>query len=132
GAIAGRPRIEAEPLELVDDAAIGATSYSTEGLALRAAPGVDGPLAAVTARIAGFQRDGARVVLVGTTEPQRDRLVALLAGHGIPATPTRAPLPQALETPGRAALALTGELTRGAWLPADGLAVVTEAEIFGE
>src|SRR5436309_2965937 len=39
---------------------------------------------------------------------------------------------QALSAPGRALLALVGELTRGVWLPADRLALVTEAEIFGE
>src|SRR5207247_2379532 len=75
---------------------------------------------------------GARAVLVATTESQRDRAVALLAGHGLALTPTRAPFPQALSAPGRALLALVGELTRGVWLPADRLALVTEAEIFGE
>src|SRR4029077_10775447 len=79
-----------------------------------------------------WQGEGVRVVLVGATESQRDRIVALLSGHTISVTPTRAPPPQALAGNGRGALALTGELTRGAWLPADRLAFVTEAEIFGE
>src|SRR5437867_795897 len=57
---------------------------------------------------------------------------AALAGHGLALTPTGAPFPQALAAPGRALLALVGELTRGVWLPADRLALVTEAEIFGE
>jgi transcription-repair coupling factor (superfamily II helicase) len=43
-----------------------------------------------------------------------------------------APFPQAMAGPGRTALALAGELSRGAWLPADGLVLVTEAEVFGE
>src|SRR5262249_7000196 len=43
-----------------------------------------------------------------------------------------APFPQALSAPGRAALALVADLTRGVRLPVDRLLVVTEAEIFGE
>src|SRR5439155_1062432 len=75
---------------------------------------------------------GGRPGVVATTESQRDRAVALLAGHGLALTPTSAPFPQALSAPGRALLALVGELTRGVWLPADRLALVTESEIFGE
>src|SRR5206468_460385 len=67
-ALAGRPRVEVEALEVLDGGALHATSYATEGLAV----------------------------------------------------------------PGRVLRALVGELTRGVWLPADRLALVTEAEIFGE
>ncbi len=131
-AVDARRRVEVETLDVLDEDVLAATSYATEGLALRTAPGADGPLAAVAARLAEWQGDGVRVVLVGATESQRDRMVALLSGHAIGVTPTRAPLPQALADGGRGALALAGELTRGAWLPADRLAFVTEAEIFGE
>ncbi|HYR95107.1 MAG TPA: CarD family transcriptional regulator, partial [Candidatus Binatus sp.] len=133
-ALGERPRVEVEALDLLDleGEGVQATSYATEGLALRTAPGGEGPLAAVASRLREWQREGARLVLVGATESQRDRIVALLAGHGLAITPTRAPFPQALTAPGRAPLALAGELTRGAWLPADHLALVTEAEIFGE
>jgi transcription-repair coupling factor (superfamily II helicase) len=129
--LAQRPRIDVEAFGVVDDSGLAATTHSTAGLALRTAPGADGPLAAVAARLAEWEREGARLVLVGASESQRDRMIALLGGHGIAATPTRAPFPQALGA-SRGALALAGELTRGAWLPADRLALVTEAEIFGE
>ena len=131
-ALDGRARVEAEALEVLGSDALHATSYTTEGLALRAAPGAEGPLGAVAARLRDWQREDIRPVLVATSESQRDRMVALLAGHGLSLVPTRAPLPQALAAAGRAPLALTGELTRGVWLPADRLALVTEAEIFGE
>src|SRR5437879_538333 len=131
-ALAGRPRVEVEALEVLDGGALHATSYTTEGLALRTVPGAEGPFAAVAPGLREWQREGGRPVVVATTESQRDRAVALLAGHGLALTPTSAPFPQALSAPGRALLALVGELTRGVWLPADALALVTEAEIFGE
>jgi transcription-repair coupling factor (superfamily II helicase) len=131
-ALAGRPRVEVEALEVLDGGALHATSYATDGLALRTAPGAEGPLAAVAARLRDWQREEVRPVVVASTESQRDRAVALLAGHGLALTPTSAPFPQALAVPGRVLLALVGELTRGVWLPADRLALVTEAEIFGE
>jgi transcription-repair coupling factor (superfamily II helicase) len=143
--LSGRPRVESETLELLEHGTLSVTTYSTEGLALRTTPGADGPLSAVASRLAEWQRDGVRLVLVGSTEAQRDRLVALLGGHGLQASPTRAPFTQALGADGRDPLAgpsvrvarsgcvaLAGELTRGTWLPADGLAIVTETEVFGE
>src|SRR5437763_11923695 len=131
-ALAGRPRVEVEALEVLDGGALHATSYTTEGLALRTVPGAEGPFAAVAARLRDWQREEVRPIVVATTESQRDRAVALLAGHGLALTPTSAPFPQALSVPGRKPLALVGGLARGVWLPADALALVTEAEIFGE
>src|SRR5438128_1854737 len=130
--LAGRPRVEAEAIDVLDDAALVAPSYSTDGLALRdpAAPG--GPLAAVAVQLAGWQRQGARLVVVATGAAQRERIRELLAGHDVDAGPSGEPFPQAAATPGRKPLALVGGLTRGVWLPADALALVTEAEIFGE
>src|SRR5206468_12461768 len=130
--LARRLRVDVEALDVLEGAPLQATTYGTEGLALRTAPGAEGPLGAVAARLGEWQREGTRLVLVGATESQRDRIVALLAGHGLAITPTRAPFPQAEATTGRAALALAGELTRGVRLPDDRLALVTEAEIFGE
>src|SRR5262249_56970268 len=78
------------------------------------------------------QGEGARLVVVAASDAQRERLQGVLRGHGIETLASEAPLPQALATSGRAALALVGGLTRGVRLPADGLVVVTESEIFGE
>ncbi|TMA39526.1 MAG: DEAD/DEAH box helicase, partial [Deltaproteobacteria bacterium] len=130
--LGGRPRVEAETLDVLDDAALAVTSYSTDGLALRDPAAAGGPLAAVAAQLAGWQRQGARLVVVATGGRQRDRMREMLAGHDIDAGMSADPFPQALAAPGRRPLALVGGLTRGVWLPADALALVTEAEIFGE
>src|SRR5262249_57567488 len=108
----GSPRVEAETLQVLEAGAIAVTTHTTEGLALRTVPGPDGPLATVATRVREWQDGGTRVVLVGATESQRDRMVALLSGHGIVVTPTRAAFPQAVAGAGRGALALVGELTR--------------------
>ena len=130
--LGGRRRVEAEGIDVLDDAALAVTSYSTEGLALRDPSASGGPLAAVAAQLAGWQRQGARLVVVASGPTQRTRTRELLAGHDVDATPSADPFPQAVATPGRKPLALIGGLTRGVWLPADALALVTEAEIFGE
>src|SRR5581483_9645604 len=130
--IASRSMVESEALETLAADGLEVVTYATEGLALRRAPGADGPLGSVAARLKEWIGEGTRVVLVGATESQRDRIAALLGGHGIAITTTRASFPQALATAGKGPLALAGELTRGAWLPSDRLALVTEAEIFGE
>jgi transcription-repair coupling factor (superfamily II helicase) len=130
--LAGRPRVEVESLEELAGDGPRATTYSTDGLALRGAPSAEGPLAHVVAQLRTWQEDHHRLIVVASSLMQRERLQTLLAGHGIETTPSGASFPQALATPGRGALALTGELTRGVRLPADELVIVTEAELFGE
>jgi transcription-repair coupling factor (superfamily II helicase) len=130
--LAGRPRVEVESLEELAGDGPRATTYSTDGLAFRGAPSAEGPLAHVVAQLRTWQEDRHRLVVVASSLMQRERLQALLAGHGIETTPSGASFPQALAIPGRGALALTGELTRGVRLPADELVIVTEAELFGE
>ncbi len=130
--LAGRPRVEVEGLEELAGDALRATAYGTDGVSLRTGPSADGPLGAVTAQLTAWQKDGARLVLVATSDVQRDRLRALLEPHGIDAVASGAPFPQAIAAGGRGPLVLTGELTRGVRLPDDGLLVVTEAELFGE
>jgi transcription-repair coupling factor (superfamily II helicase) len=131
-ALDSHPRVEVESLEELAGDAPRATTYATDALGLRTAPASDGPLAAVATQLNAWQRDGARLVVVAASDAQRDRLQGLLRGHGIETLASGAPFPQALATTARDALALVGGLTRGARLPADGLAVVTESEIFGE
>src|SRR5207249_1465017 len=115
----GRPRVEAETLEVLDDAALAVSSYSSAGRALRDPAAAGGPLAAVAAQLAGWQRQGARLVVVATGRRQRDRMRQMLAGHDIDAGMSADPFPHALAAPGRRPLALVGGLTRGVWLPAD-------------
>ncbi|MGH7896103.1 MAG: CarD family transcriptional regulator, partial [Candidatus Binatia bacterium] len=126
------PRIEVEGLESLVGDDLRAMTYSTDGIALRGAATSDAPLKAVADRLHEWQRDGARLVVVATTPARRDRLRALLVPYGIDALATDAPFGQALSTKGRGPLALTGDLSCGVRLPADGLAVATEAEFFGE
>ena len=125
-------RVEVEGLESLAGDDLRTTTYATDGILVRGATTDDAPLKAVADRLHEWERDGARLVLVATTPARRDRLRALLAPHGIDALATDAPFGQALGAKGRGPLALTGELSRGVRLPADGLAIVTEAELFGE
>src|SRR5262249_47228704 len=131
-AAAAPPALEVESLEELAGDAPHATTYATDALGLRTAPASEGPLTAVATQLEAWQSDGARLVVVAASDAQRERLQGVLRGHGIETLASRAPLPQALATSGRAALALVGGLTRGVRLPADGLVVVTESEIFGE
>src|SRR5262249_55417166 len=96
-----RPVVEVEGLDLLADDSLKVTSYSTEGLGLRTGPAAEGALAPVVTRLTGWQREGARLVLVATSVPQRDRLQGLLAGHGITLTASGARFPQALAAAGR-------------------------------
>jgi transcription-repair coupling factor (superfamily II helicase) len=131
-ALAALPRVEVESLEELAGDGPRATTYSTDGLATRGAPSSEGPLTHVAAQLRALQDERQRIVVVAASRTQCERVQSLLSGHGIPTTPSSAPYPQAIAAPGRAALALTGELTRGVRLPDDALVIVTEAELFGE
>ncbi len=63
---------------------------------------------------------------------QRERLAVCSAATASRRSPSGASFAQALGAPARTPLVLSGELSRGAWLPADRLVLVTEAEVFGE
>src|SRR5262249_57320495 len=80
--LSGRPRVEVESLEELAGDGPRATTYSVDGLALPAAS-PEGPLTRVTAELKAWQQDGQRLVVVAGGGPHRDRLLALLAGHGI-------------------------------------------------
>ncbi len=128
----GRPRVESEGLESLAGDDLRAVTHATDGLALRSPASGESPLAGVAERLREWEREGARLVLVAGSPSQRARLCGLLEPHGFGALATDAPFAQALTAPGRGPLALVGELSRGVRLPADGLAIVTETEIFGE
>ena len=128
----GLPRVEVEGLETLAGDHARAVTYATEGLALRDAPEEEGPLATIAKRLHAWEADGARLVLVAGSASQRVRLCGLLEPHGFRALVSDAPFEQACTAAGRGPLALVGELSCGVRIPAEGLAVVTEAEIFGE
>jgi transcription-repair coupling factor (superfamily II helicase) len=128
----GRPRVEVEALESLAGDDLRAVSYATDGIALRTGRKDESPLAGVAEGLRGWDSEGARLVLVSGSPSQRARLCGLLEPHGILPLVTDAPFEQALGASGRGPLALVGELSRGVRLPGDGIAVVTETEIFGE
>jgi transcription-repair coupling factor (superfamily II helicase) len=83
------------------------------------------PLSPLARRIRSLADDGVRVTLTARTAGGCERLAALLRGHGLrPAAPD--------EPPGPGVYRLEeGSLARGFVLPADGIACITEEEIFG-
>ncbi len=89
------------------------------------APTYGGQVQDALGDIASLHQEGQRVVLVTR---QSERLADLLHGHGLSITPTDVlPEPPA---PGELVL-LDGVLGEGCALPAAGLTVLTDAEIFG-
>src|SRR5579871_748819 len=81
-----------------------------------------------------LQEDGARIVLVSPNLQHAERLDSLLRGYGLTTALHRSPSEidlLAIERPGAIEIRL-GPLARGFRLPSDGLAVITEPEIFGE
>jgi transcription-repair coupling factor (superfamily II helicase) len=107
------------------------------GRALKAARATRGKtlsLAPLVALIRHYEGHGLSVFLAARTETQADRLVQLLKHQGVE-TKTRfgaqtitALLGDRFE---ETACVVTGPITRGLVLPADGFALITEEEIFG-
>ena len=134
--LAGRPRVDVEELELLDGDGARArrpTRPSALGAARRA--GGEGPLA----RRRGAPPRMAAARARGSSSWRRARRAARShAGAPRAATGSRrrraaAPVPAgAVRRRDAGRSRSSGELTRGARLPADGLVLVTEAEIFGE
>jgi transcription-repair coupling factor (superfamily II helicase) len=88
----------------------------------------DQPAAPLVRWIDAQRQAGYTTVMVCETNRQIGRLAAILAPHGVEAV-TGQPFPWQLR-PG-ALLICRGNLSTGFIWPADGLAVVTEAEVFG-
>jgi transcription-repair coupling factor (superfamily II helicase) len=75
---------------------------------------------------------GMRLLLAARTQSQADRLATLLRGHDLPVAKPKPFDPERLSTPppGRVEVVI-GPLTDGFVLPGEGLACLTEEEIFG-
>ena len=101
--------------------------------AARASRGKTGTLVPLARRIQHWRDQGMRVVIAARAQTQAERLTALLRHQGVMC---RSRL-QAFdarwldETAERETLIVVGALSRGAILPADGLVLVTEEEVFG-
>jgi transcription-repair coupling factor (superfamily II helicase) len=85
-------------------------------------------------RLRDWRDEGTRVVLVSPNLQHGERLESLLRGYGITPQLARTPSTGDLLEPGNAGVIeiQLGPLAHGFRLPQDGLAVVTESEIFGE
>jgi transcription-repair coupling factor (superfamily II helicase) len=92
-------------------------------------------LAPVARRIRHFQDSGLRVFLTARAQTQAERLAALLRHQGVACRVRGAAFDPAWLAEPRAdgvdAEIVTGPLGRGVILPGEGLAIVTEEEIFG-
>jgi transcription-repair coupling factor (superfamily II helicase) len=98
----------------------------------RSSKGKNAGLGPLVRRIAHWREHGLRVFLTARAQTQAERLATLLGHQGVPC---RARLdafdPRWLEADADKVQVVVGPLARGVVLPADGLVLVTEEEIFG-
>jgi transcription-repair coupling factor (superfamily II helicase) len=100
--------------------------------AARASRGKNAALAPLVRRVAHWQGHGLRVFLAARAQTQAERLVMLLRHQGVECRARLAAFdPTWLDGGGTALEVVVGPLSRGVVLPADGLVLVTEEEIFG-
>ncbi|MSP61274.1 MAG: transcription-repair coupling factor [Myxococcales bacterium] len=140
GAFADARAIEVRALDLAGDGApslrIHSTSNGELSTELRRAMAEkhEHLLRPLVAEIHELGEDGARTILVSPNLPHAERLESLLRGYGLSPHLYRTVEPfDLLNIPRPGALEIRiGPLAHGFRLPADGIAVITEAEIFGE
>lgn len=102
--------------------------------ASRASKGKSGTLGPLVRRVRHWQDSGLRVVVAARAETQAERLTSLLTHQGVACLSRTGRLDPAWlwdESHGDVVQVVTGALARGVVLPADGLALVTEEEVFG-
>ncbi len=98
----------------------------------RASKGKTGTLAPLARRIAHWHESGLRVFIAARAQTQAERLTALLRHQGVTCRARLTPFdPDWLDQPAAEAQIVVGALSRGTVLPADGLVLVTEEEVFG-
>jgi transcription-repair coupling factor (superfamily II helicase) len=98
----------------------------------RSAKGKSAGLAPLVRRIAHWREHGLRVFLTARAQTQAERLVMLLRHQGVGCKARLGTFdPRWLEQPTDDVQIVVGPLARGVVLPADGLVLVTEEEIFG-
>jgi transcription-repair coupling factor (superfamily II helicase) len=98
----------------------------------RASSGKTATLAPLARRMASWQEQGLRVFIAARAQTQAERLTALIRHQGVDCTARLAPFdPAWLDGGGAGAQVVVGPLSKGVILPAEGLVLVTEEEIFG-
>ncbi|WP_052375547.1 transcription-repair coupling factor [Chondromyces apiculatus] len=104
--------------------------------AARTSRGKHGALDPLVRRVSAWQEAGLKVIIAARAQTQVERLVTLLRHRDLPVKARLGAFDPALldsaSTEARdAALVVTGALARGVVAPAEGVALVTEEEIFG-
>jgi transcription-repair coupling factor (superfamily II helicase) len=100
--------------------------------AARASKGKNATLAPLVSRVAHWRDHGMRVFVTARAQTQAERLVTLLRHQGVACTPRLATFQSSwLDEPVADVQVVVGPLAHGVVLPAEGLVLVTEEEIFG-
>ena len=100
--------------------------------AARAAKGKNATLSPLVRRVAFWQEHGLRVFVTARAQTQAERLVTLLRHQDVACKARLATFhPEWLDEAVTEVQVVVGPLARGVVLPADGLVLVTEEEIFG-
>jgi transcription-repair coupling factor (superfamily II helicase) len=98
----------------------------------RASFGKTATLAPLARRVAFWQDHGLRVFITARAQTQAERLTALIRHQGVECRARLAPFdPAWLDERDAGAQVVVGPLSKGVILPAEGLVLVTEEEIFG-
>lgn len=129
-------RFEIAPEETPSLAARDQADLERAIKAARASHGKTGALDPLVRRVIAWQEAGMRVILAARAETQVERLVTLLRHRDVAVKARLGAFDPALIERGDpsakgAAIVVTGSLARGVIAPAEGLALVTEEEIFG-
>ena len=127
-------RFEIAPKEGLRDLAAGDHADLLRAVkAARSSRGKTGVLAPVARRIAYWQDQGLRVFLSARADTQAERMSTLLGHQGIECRARLGPFDPAWlkDTSERRPLVVKGALSQGVVLPAEGIVLVTEEEIFG-
>ena len=100
--------------------------------AARSSKGKTASLSPLVRRVAHWFDHGLRVFITARAQTQAERIATLLRHQGIESKPRLGAFdPSWLDETGRDVEIVVGPLTRGVVLPADGIVLVTEEEIFG-
>ncbi len=136
-ALAGWPRVELEPLEMLagegDAQHLIVRSYLTRDLKIERSPGRrEVSFGPVAARVAAWATEGQRVVVMAGSAAQVERLTRLFGNHDVTVEITAGTIRDALDAPGGRARLVIGHLSEGVRLPDDRLVIITETDLFGE
>jgi transcription-repair coupling factor (superfamily II helicase) len=120
--------------EPLDVASSGNDDLTRAVKAARSSKGKSATLSPLVRRVRNWQGHGLRVFVAARAQTQAERIATLLRHQGVACRPRLEPFDPAWlegDGPWREVEIVVGPLARGVVLPADGLALVAEEEIFG-